>query len=398
VELAAIDRNLNRLRETVAAMSTNLVDLESDAARLRLDQTPLTGVTAARWTQGAQDLAGLWQWYTQLNEVLEKAAQLRGSRAKVDTEQLTQLDWLVNGPSIELSKTDVPLSQRGLFGPAETTIRCSPPELLDRMRTAFDQVVAVIGACHQRWSAVELRLRPLEDQLAQTQRLADLAGESHRPELDRARAQLEEVRRAVMCDPLTVGEASLDGVAASLGSVADDLRRLLQLRDNLATGIDQARGLMAQLRTTTAGATAARAEALVKIAHPAVVDPLPVADRVEQDLDRVTALSAQGDWRAAGNLLVQWTTRCRDALAEAERALAANRAPLAARDELRGRLDAYRAKAYRLGRLEEPATAALYARAQSVLFTAPTDLVAADTLVRQYQQALAGPASREVDA
>ena len=74
----------------------------------------------------------------------------------------------------------------------------------------------------------------------------------------------------------------------------------------------------------------------------------------------------------------------------------ANRAPLATRNELRGRLDAYRAKAYRLGLLENPALAALYARAQEVLFTAPTDLAAADELVRRYQQALAGPTPREV--
>jgi hypothetical protein len=107
-------------------------------------------------------------------------------------------------------------------------------------------------------------------------------------------------------------------------------------------------------------------------------------------------MSAQGDWRAAGNLLVQWTTRCRDALDEAQRALAANEAPVATRNELRGRLDAYRAKAYRLGLLEDPAVAGLYARAQDALFTAPTDLEKAEQLLRRYQQALTGPASREV--
>jgi hypothetical protein len=199
-----------------------------------------------------------------------------------------------------------------------------------------------------------------------------------------------------MCDPLAASPGSVDGLAATLTSVADELGRLVQLRDNLGARLDEARGLMAQLRATTAAATEARAEALAKIADPAVIDPRPVADNVEQDLDRVATISAQGDWRAAGNLLVQWTTRCRDALADADRALAANRAPLAARDELRGRLDAYRGKAYRLGRLEDPAVAALYARAQRLLYTAPTDLVQAEQLVRQYQQALTGPAPREV--
>jgi hypothetical protein len=153
---------------------------------------------------------------------------------------------------------------------------------------------------------------------------------------------------------------------------------------------------MADLRATTAAAADARADALSKIANPSVIDPRPVADTVEAELARVSGMSAQGDWRAAGNLLVQWTTRCRDALDEAQRALAANQAPVATRNELRGRLDAYRAKAYRLGLLEDPAVAGLYARAQDALFTAPTDLEKAEQLLRRYQQALTGPASREV--
>jgi hypothetical protein len=396
VDLATIDRNLARLREMVGAMSTNLVALETDTGRTRLDQAPLTGTTAERWTAASGDLACLWQWFTQLNELLEKATQLRGTRSRIEAAQLTQLDWLVNGSSIELSRSDVPLAQRGLFGPAETTIRCSPPELLDRMRSAFDQVVAVIGACSQKWNATEATLGPLGEQLAEAERLADAVGDRHRGELDRARSELDRLRQAVMCDPLAATDGSGTALTATLASVAEDLRRSVQLRDNLAARVNEAHGLMAQLRSTTSAATEARAQALDKIANPAVVDPRPVADNVERDLGRVAVMSAQGDWRAAGNLLVQWTTRCQDALTAAERALAANRAPIAARDELRGRLDAYRAKAYRLGRLEEPALSALFARAQAVLFTAPTDVVEAEQLVRQYQQALTGPTPREV--
>src|SRR5580704_1732104 len=144
MDLATLDSSLTGLRTTIGAMSTNLVDLENDAGRARLDQAALTGTTAARWAQARSDLAFLWQWFAQLQEVLEKATALRGTRGRVEPATMTQLDWLVNGPSIELATTDVPLAQRGLFGPTETTMRCSPPELLDRMRTAFDQAVAVI--------------------------------------------------------------------------------------------------------------------------------------------------------------------------------------------------------------------------------------------------------------
>lgn len=396
MDLAGIDQTLARLRDTMRAISTNLVDLETDPGRTRLDQAALTGTTASRWSEGQGALAWLWQWFAELNTLLEKAAQLRGTRARIDPDQLAQLDWLVNGPSIELSTSGVPLAQRGLFGAAQTTIRCSPPELLDKMRTAFEQVVAVIETCNQKWTALESKLTAVEQQLAEVQRLADSVGDASRPEVDRARLQLEELRQVVFRDPLDASDRGADTLAATLATVAADLSRLVELRDNLATQMDVARDLLAELRNTTETATFARAEALDKIAHPAVVDPPALAGDLEGALDRVTQTAARGDWRAAANLLTQWTTRCRDALSAAERALATNRAPVAARHELRGRLDAYRAKAYRLGLLEDPRVAGLYARAKSVLFTAPTDLAEAEQLVLRYQQALTGPTPREV--
>jgi len=394
--LAAIDQAVARLRDTMRAISTNLVDLETDPGRTRLDQAALTGTTAMRWSEARGSLAWLWQWFAELNTLLEKAGQLRGPKPRVDPDSLAQLDWLVNGPSIELSTSGVPLAQRGLFGAAETTIRCSPPQLLDKMRAAFEQVVAVIDACSQRWATLEGRLTPLDLRLAEVQRLADGLGEANRPELDRARSELEELRQSVFRDPLEASVGGADGLAATLDSVGADLRRLAELRDNLGVQLNEAQDLMAALRTTTEAAGNARAEALAGVAHPAVVDPPAVAGDLDGGLVRVTQTAARGDWRAAANLLTQWTTRCRDALSAAERALAANRAPVAARHELRGRLDAYRAKAYRLGLLEDARVAGLYAQAKGVLYTAPTDLTEAEQLVLRYQQALTGPAPREV--
>jgi hypothetical protein len=53
-------------------------------------------------------------------------------------------------------------------------------------------------------------------------------------------------------------------------------------------------------------------------------------------------------------------------------------------------LDAYQVKAKRLGLVEEPELADVFARAQETLYRAPTDLVVAGELVRSYQQALSG--------
>jgi hypothetical protein len=58
------------------------------------------------------------------------------------------------------------------------------------------------------------------------------------------------------------------------------------------------------------------------------------------------------------------------------------------RDELRGLLDAYKAKAARLGLGENPDLAARYEQAHDLLWTRPYDPAAAEAAVASYQQAI----------
>src|SRR5262249_25334662 len=58
------------------------------------------------------------------------------------------------------------------------------------------------------------------------------------------------------------------------------------------------------------------------------------------------------------------------------------------REELRGLLDAYQARAARLGGAEDGDLDARYARARELLWTAPCDLAAATAAVTGYQQAV----------
>jgi hypothetical protein len=61
---------------------------------------------------------------------------------------------------------------------------------------------------------------------------------------------------------------------------------------------------------------------------------------------------------------------------------------VARRDELRGLLGAYKAKAARLGAAENEDLAARYDQARELLWTAPCDLAAATAAVTGYQQAI----------
>jgi hypothetical protein len=58
------------------------------------------------------------------------------------------------------------------------------------------------------------------------------------------------------------------------------------------------------------------------------------------------------------------------------------------RDELRGLLDAYQARAAKLGGAEDSELDARYDRAHDLLWTAPCDLSAAADAVAGYQQAV----------
>ena len=58
------------------------------------------------------------------------------------------------------------------------------------------------------------------------------------------------------------------------------------------------------------------------------------------------------------------------------------------REELRGRLDAYKAKAGRLGLAEDTALTELHQRAYDLLWTSPCDLRGATVTLADYQRAI----------
>ena len=100
------------------------------------------------------------------------------------------------------------------------------------------------------------------------------------------------------------------------------------------------------------------------------------------------ALADTGQWsRLAAEL-----SRCEAELAAAAAQTADVRQTAAdamgKRDELRGLLRAYKAKAARLGAAEDPGLAASYDQAHGMLWTAPCDLAAAEAAVAAYQRAI----------
>ena len=168
---------------------------------------------------------------------------------------------------------------------------------------------------------------------------------------------------------------------AARGELAGQLTAAAQALGAILTLIEQTR--------------TARAEASQKILGitNGTVDADALAARLSllrTNLESITSVG-HGDWQEARRLLGQLDQQTAALREEVTLALGAVKGPLDTRNELRGRLDAYHAKALAIGLAEDERLTQVYERARALLFTAPCDVVEAEAAVREYQQGLSRP-------
>ena len=263
------------------------------------------------------------------------------------------------------------------------------------MSSAFDEVKHAMTQIGEAWDALIPRLDAARRVLAQSTSLAAELGESGRRDLDQAAHALTELSATLAADPLSVAPAEVDAVARSLEAIHADLGSSAALRRELDARVSGARALLDELRTAVSAGQAAHEEAAVKISVPAAPPALELPGDLEAELTELVTLARGGAWRDARRMLDAWTARTAALLDEAQRVLAANRAPVQARNDFRALLEAYQVKAKRLGLIEDRQVAAIFAEAHEALYNAPTDLALVGQLIRRYQESLgtstAGP-------
>jgi hypothetical protein len=369
-----IDRELARLQTASQRIAANLVELEIDSSRQLLEASALTGASAARWAAASAALTDLWAWRGLLDTLLERAEKLRHRNRRSD-----ELSALLNGPSIELTRSPVPLAERDLLGSAEVTTRCTPTELVARMSSAFNEARNVVAEFADAWNTLTPRMTSAQ---AALERLGD-------SEQTEATNRLQRLRTACATDPLSVQADELDALRRELEEAA-------KLRDSLDARLADARARLAHLTTVIREAKTAHAELAVKVAVPTAPPPPELAHDLGAELDQIERQARSGAWREARHGLERWSTRTATLVQDARRILHANQAPLEARRQLRGLLEAYRVKAARLHAIEDSELERIYAEAHDALYTAPTDLARVAQLVRRYQEILsAAPPVRE---
>jgi hypothetical protein len=375
-----VDQRIFRLSRDVQENADALLEIELDPTRELLEKSRLAGETAAAWATASADLARAWETRTLLEGHLQRVRETRDrSRGR---DQMVELEDLLDGRSLEV--------------PGEPGARCSPREALARSAAAVRQGAALMRSVAQAWDALVPRLTTASATLRACDELLDELGAGPQADLADARRELARLTDAVAKDPLAAAPEPVAALEARVAEVRRGVERLRDFRADADGRLDDARALLAEADRADADARDAHRVVLVKIAGADVPAPGPQPADLAAGLDRAAQLARSGAWREAGDALERWRARATAARDEALRVAAANRAPIALRDELRGRLGAYQAKAQRLRLLEDPDLEALYARAHRVLHTAPTDLDEAADLVRRYQQGLSAGPEREV--
>lgn len=388
-----VDHALRKLQDERERISASLVELERQPSVRLLTGARLTGETCRRWEDARSRLATLWRLFDAYQRVLDEACELRDGVSRPDAATLTELSGLLSGYSVELPDGEVPLEHRTLLGPQERRITLD--EAVAMMSDAYEFVAREVAAVDAAWTELLQPLESAEEAWRTTARLAHSLDGTRHPELDRVGRELTALGRLVRTDPLSFvrnghpDTGRLDRVRAALTALGDELAGVARMRDEYAGLVAHVTAVIEEIEGTERRARDAYTTALAKIHSPNL--PAPAAGLGTALRDRLAALERlreAGRWVEMAGRFAELERAADDALERARGDLRLSAGLLDRRGELRGRLEAYRAKAARLGLAEDARLTELYGEAREVLWTAPCDLRRATAVLREYQGAI----------
>lgn len=342
---AEADEALSRLRADGDAFAAALMELEDHPGRRFLEGTASAGTTLDRWTAAKAAIGGLWERLGRYRAIVRQAGE---------TDELAEVSALVRGPAAELAAA---------------------------ITTGLSAVTEVVAAAERIWSEYVPWLDRMDERLraATATELGDAA-------LSRLIDEVTELRTRVFSDPLSLpaDDGRIARLTAELDTVRREIDELASLRRERDVEVAGLRGTLEWLSGVERRAREVTALARAKIST-SLGDVPDAAAVLVRRLDQVAATE---DLRRLAAGLAQLRTSIDAALERAHQAEENARGLLDRRSELRGRLDAYRVKAARLGHSEDAGLAELHRQAHSLLWSAPCDLAVATAAVLAYQEAV----------
>jgi hypothetical protein len=384
-------------RDTIQA---NLLDLDGSFGKRLLAGAKLTGETQRRWEAATAAMTTLWETFSAYSAVVDRAAEVLAG-GKLTSPKLEDLNTLLNGTSVRLARASSAVARGDLTGRAETEV--TPAAAVREMRRAFADVADLVATAENVWNGIADQLQQVAGDLAAArQRTEGLADDALVDALGQAETELGQLRDLLNSDPLAlwlrshgslggrdgrVDDARLDRLRQRATAAVTRAAELAAVRENADRRISAVATSVSAARAAWQDAMAARERAAARIAAALLPEPPGVRGLADR-LSALDTLKTAGRWpRLASELdlleeqAAAVARGCRDA--ERQATELTDR-----RDELRGLLDAYQARAAKLGGAEDRELDARYDRAHDLLWTAPCDLRAAADAVTGYQQAV----------
>jgi hypothetical protein len=382
------------------AVQANLLELDGSFARQVLEGAALTGQTRERWAAASAALATLWETFLAYSAVVDRVAALGTGAKRPARKDLPELNALLAEGCVQLPGAPVPLARRDLAAVARPPVTLAAA--VGAMRRAFSAVTEVTSAVEAVWAAIAVPLDAATAELARARPLTDGLGADIQAEFRDAENAVAAQRAAANADPLALWRPAAGGTAAGAAgegradtSAADRVREqvagltpriaeLDRLRQQARRRIDELAAAVAAARAARQDAVTARRDVAVRVS---ALPPLP-PEVPEPSLPSLAALAAGGQWSRLASELDRCDAELAAANAQTADLSRTAAAAIGKRDELRGLLRAYKAKAARLGAAEDPDLSARHDQAYGLLWTAPCDLAAAEAAVAAYQRAI----------
>ena len=397
--LPEIDKSIAGWNSRMGAAAQNLMDLQSLPTYQRLAGTngvpmaEVTGETAAVVKPALAGISRMLQCFDLLQRMVMRVEEIRRDMPMWSAEaRIREIEQLLTTPSISMPVDPVPLDHRSLLSSGENTEKVAPAKLLHFIADTFDQAKNAILRVDAAWESLGRRIDEITAAIEELRPDADAAALS---ELEEASRAIEVAKTKAEADPLAAVNEFESAAGSIILRVRNRVAEVKQLRREIETGFAVCRAQMESLATLHQEAVALHGDASDKVSMPQPLPP-PAQDAViaglRDWLERLQTKYREGVVQPIVTGIRNWNKAAEQCVSSERRVLLACRAPIEARAELRGRMDALRAKARARGVAEEDELCRLAEECRALLYTRPTDLARAGEAVGAYEKQLSAKA------
>jgi hypothetical protein len=350
----------------------------------------VSGRTETMWRALRPEVDLVWVQFATLGDLLERARSVR-ARPRLGADEWEMLTRLLRGPIVLLDADGLPVD--ATTAPAG---RMSVGEFTQQLERRCTEVLAHLSEMDASWTAVAAAFVRVSESVDAVVALAGQAGEPGTEK--RTRTALAEVERFCVDDPLAAapGGRLTDAAQRRLADLdrtarqaRQQLNELVRLRDGYPQRRAALTSVVDELAAAEEGVARSQSRVGVKVADAGFGDVPAAAPVLRARLDALDGKAARTQWGSLRSSMSTVEDAAHTALARAHEMTGIAEGLLARRTELRGRLEAYRAKAAARGLAEHGELTTLYTKAHELLITARCDLRASTRAVYAYQHTLA---------